>query len=120
MKKPKIQKPKSLPMRFHQGCLKQLDRRTELYGSLSQSFDAIVEDLGDAEQVSRIEQCLIERFVFCDYLVRKLEIDVANGNDQLQTYWRLCNTLNSIAAKLGINRRPRSESGLKDYLKGKA
>jgi len=115
-------KKRTLPRRYQQDFLETLDRRTELYANLARSYHEILTDLGD--NPSRLEQSLAERFVFVEFLLRKLEVQIAsNGHsrDTVDRWWRLNNSLNSLAAKLGIRRRVTPDDGaglLEKYIEG--
>ena len=105
---------KKLPNKYQEHWLGTLDCRTKLFFNTNETYQRIILDLGGFENISRIEQSLIERFVYVEFLIRKLESEGTNGDEQefLETYLKLSNSLNSISAKLGCAKRSSGVSEL--------
>jgi hypothetical protein len=111
----------SPPAKYQEGFLEKMDLRTTLYNNLNTSYKQVVRDLGGAGNLSRLELSLIERFVYCELLIRKTELEMANSDNGsqkkfLMKWVRLNNAINSIIAKLGISKRKTQESDLAKYL----
>jgi len=108
------------PAKYQEGFLTKMDFRTEKFHNLDRSFQQVVSDLGG--DLSRLELSLCERFVYIEMLIRGLEIEGANGDENafLDRYIKLSNSLNSICAKLGISRRKPEGSELQKYIEEKA
>ena len=100
-----------------------MDFRTEIYHNMDREFRQVVTDLGGRENLSVLELGLVERFVFCSFLVRDCEIKLAvgengNGNTEklLENWLHLTGVINSISKKLGIQIRKSKDSKLKKQL----
>lgn len=107
---------------YQQGFLSKLDGRTEVYLNLDRTYRAIISDLGGFGSVSRIERSLVERYVFCEYHIRELEVRMSKNGDNTELFenWiKLNNAINSIAAKLGVAIRKPKGGKLKEYIKEK-
>jgi hypothetical protein len=100
---------KELPHSYKPGYLAQLDRRTELFQRLNGNFLSVVEDLGGASEIGHVKQALVERFVFLEAVLHKIEADLANNPDATQDLigkWiQAVNSLTGLAKTLGIERR---------------
>lgn len=106
---------------YMEGFLHRLDFRMEEYVNMAKCYAQLISDLGGVENLSRIEQSLIERFVFVEYHIRKIEMEMIksqNGNSkELVEQWQhYNNAINSIAAKLGTTIRKPKGSKLKKHL----
>jgi len=107
IKKRRIDK-KSLPPRYEPGFLEKLDRRTEIFKVLRRSFTQIASDLGGEEELSHIQHALVERFVFLEATLTKIEHDMAtnpDGSEQFSRWVQAVNSLTGLAKTLGIQRR---------------
>lgn len=104
-------KPQALPTAYAPGFLKQLDQRTELCRALRERFDSVAVDLGGAGELSGIKSSLLERFVFLEATLVRLEADMAEADDakvasEIMARWiQACNALLGFAKTLGIERR---------------
>lgn len=98
-----------LPKVYRPGYLAQLDRRTELFQRLHGNFLNIADDLGGQPELSHIKSSLIERYVFLEAVLHKIESDLANNPDaapELLGRWiQAVNSLTGLAKTLGIERR---------------
>lgn len=108
----------SPPAKYQENFINRMDERTEVYHNLDKAYQKTVSDLGGVDNLSRIELSLIERFIYIEMLLRKLEVEGQNGDEEkfLERYIKLSNSLNSVSAKLGVSKRSISDSKLKDYL----
>ena len=110
-----------VPIKYQQGFMKGMDTRTAKFHNLDKSFQQIIRDMGGKENISRLELGLIERFVYCEYLIRQVEYEMSQSDNgikgKLLGRWiKLDNAINSICAKLGISKRSTGKSELTDYL----
>jgi len=121
---PRKRKRIALPTKFKPGFLNGLDGRTELAQALKLRFDDISYDLGGIEELSAIKASLLERFIWLEATLSKIEADLANTGDaktaaDVMTRWiQGCNLLLGIARTLGMERQVKSVD-LKTYVKGK-
>jgi hypothetical protein len=96
-------------MTFEPGFLAKLDRRTEVARLLRERFDGIAADLGG--QLSGIQASLLERFVFLEASLMKLEAEMAKAKDakttsEIMARWtQACNALLGIGRTLGLERQ---------------
>lgn len=113
---------KPLPERYEVGFLKGLDRRTDLYRRVSESYESILEDLGGEKSISRVRLALVERFVFLEAVLRESEREIAANpklhDDKLNRWIQALNSLSGIAKTIGLERKAKSVS-LKAYVGGK-
>lgn len=114
-------KPGELPTRYAPGFIATLDGRTELARLLRLRFDTIACDLGGADSLSSIKSSLLERFIWLEATLSRIEADLAATADpkasaELLSRWiQGCNSLLGIAKTLGIERQMQSVS-LKTYV----
>ena len=111
--------PQDLPVKFHAGFLAELDGRTELARALRADYDAIVSDVGGAEEIGHVKSALIERFVWLEAILRGIEQDLVNGThkaDVLGKWIQAVNSLSGLAKVLGIERKMRTVD-LQAYVK---
>jgi len=103
---------KNLPKKYEPGFLGQLDRRTELFYRLNGSYQAIATDLGGESELSHVKGALVERFVFLEAVLTKLENDMATNPEcsgELLGKWiQAINSLTGLAKTLGIERKLQS------------
>jgi hypothetical protein len=112
-----------VPAVFRPGFLERLDGRTEIAKSLRARFDEVVADLGGLEDLSGIRVSLLERFVFLERLLAKLEEEMAQAPDSktamdIAGKWAQClNTFTGLARTLGLDRKAKTLD-LNAYLNG--
>lgn len=118
-------KPQTLPATFKAGFLADLDKRTELAKTLRANYDAIVTDIGGAEDVGHVKGSLVERFVWLEAILQTIEHDLVNGSidkaEALGRWIQAVNSLAGLAKVLGVERKaaarpwamPTSEEGSK-------
>ncbi len=98
----------------------ELDRRTDLYRSLRKRFDEIAIASGKQE-VAPVRQSLIERFVFLEALIRKLEARAAEEElaDKTIGQWvQANNALLGLAKTIGIDAKQPNGQSLESYVNG--
>lgn len=100
-----------LPGKFEPGFIAETNNSTLLYKQLRRAFDEIVEDLGGESDLSHLKATLIERTVFLEAMLTKIEHDLATdpeAADRLLSRWtQAFNALVGAAKTLGIERRIR-------------
>ena len=74
-------RPQALPAKYEPGFLAKLDQRTELARLLRERFQGIAHDLGGPDDLSGIKASLLERFVFLEATLSRLECDLAGSED---------------------------------------
>lgn len=100
----------ALPPKFKTGFLTSLDGRTDLAKALRQNFDAIVEDVGGANELSHVKRALVERFVWLEGILQTLEHDIVASDPtvrgEIVAKWiQGVNSLSGLAKVLGTDRR---------------
>ena|SRR6266576_3732540 len=104
-------KPQSIGESYTPGFLTKLDQRTELCRMLRERFDSIASDLGGVDQLSRIKSSLLERFLWLEAVLGKIETtlglleDPKTASALLGTWIQACNSLMGIAKVLGVERQ---------------
>src|SRR5262245_57244960 len=118
-------KPQDVPAAYVPGFIGKLDQRTELARLLRARFDSLATDLGGAESLSGIKASLLERLVFLEAALSRMEAEIAQAPDakaaaEITARWvQATNALLGIAKTLGIERQAR-EVDLKTYVAANA
>ncbi len=114
---------KRAPKRYQTGFLAKLDGRFITYKELKSSFDEVTGDLGGAEGLSHVQVCLVERFVFLEFVLRQIEQRIATEpkkSAKLISRWvQALNSLIGLGRVVGLERRARKVASLQAYVKGK-
>ncbi len=112
-----------LPSKYERGFLKGLDRRTQIYARLTAIHDEIVDDLGGKDGLSHTKLALIERFVFLEAVIQKMELDMAKSKtlngEELNRWIQGLNSMTGLAKTIGLERRQRAVN-VRDYAKKRA
>jgi len=117
----RIRRRLEVPSRFAHGFLAELDQRTALYQELRGRLDALMADLGGADQLSYAQQALCQRAVWLEFWLQREEGKLAQGNEFDVGRWtQACNALAGILGKLGLERRAKPVPHLHDYLQQQA
>jgi hypothetical protein len=110
----------TLPERYEPGFLASMDRRTDLYRTLLANYEEIVEDSGGEVALAHTMRALIERFVFLEAMLQRLETQIVlepKKTGTLVNRWiQGVNTLQGLAGRIGIERRLKKTLTLKTYL----
>jgi hypothetical protein len=113
---------RTLPTKFYRGCIKSLDQRTELAKRLNQAFQNIVLDLGGFDALSHTRLALIERFVFLEHTLQKIECRIGKRpkqSEELLGRWiQGLNSLQGLAKTIGLQRKQKTLD-VKSYVAGK-
>ena len=114
------QRRQKLPSKYSAGFLRQFDQRTETYALLTKAFVEVLEDMGGIEKLSHVQICMAERFVFLEFVIRSIEIRIAENpekSDQLISRWVVrVNSLSGLGKKIGLERRAKKISSLESYV----
>jgi hypothetical protein len=106
-------KPAELPAKVAPGFVDSLDGRSLLARALRQRFEAIATDLGGESELSALKASLLERLVWLEAMLGKIETDLAaaaNAADASKTLAQWIQAVNSftgIAKTLGLERSMR-------------
>jgi len=99
----------ALPKLFQPGFIDELDCRTLMARALRQRFESIAADLGGIDALSTIKASLIERFVFLEAVLLRMEAALANTDDakasaEVVARWvQSVNAYQGLAKVLGVN-----------------
>lgn len=74
-------KPVEAPVKYVPGFIRNLDRRTEVARRLRARFDGLLEELGGEEQLGGMKLSLLERFVWMEKTIEKLEAAMRAADD---------------------------------------
>lgn len=117
---PRKYRPKqpTLPDKFEPGALSKLDLRSELGKNLRTRYFAICRDLGGQDRLSYLQQSLIERAIFLEHQLQRMEVELMESQlgegEQKQTaqviakvlgQWiQAINSFSGLCAKLGLGK----------------
>lgn len=111
------------PIKYETNFLAKLDKRTDAYHLLNNSFQDIMSDLGGGESLSHVQKCLTERFVFLEYVLRTIELRIASApkkSTKLISRWiQALNSLVGLGRTIGLERRAKKVVNLAAYVEGK-
>lgn len=123
MRKNTNHKLMKLPKKYEAGFITKLDQRTETFLLLNTAYQEVLSDLGGVEMLSHTKQCLVERFIFLEFMMRKWELRLVRKpkkNAHLISRWiQAINSLNGLARILGLERRAKKITSLQAYVKDK-
>jgi hypothetical protein len=111
-----------VPRKFRPGFLARLDGRTEIARALRDRFDTIAADLGGPSELSAIKASLLERFLFGELWLTRLELQIATAPDattaaDISARWIYgLNAFVGLARTLGLDRKAKTLD-LETYLK---
>ena len=109
-----------LPAKYKAGFLKEFDRRTETFQSLNSSYQEVMSDMGGPENLSHVQVCLAERFIFLEFVLRRLERRIANNpkkSEALLGRWiQGLNSISGLAKTIGLERRAKKIFSLEKYI----
>lgn len=97
------------------GHLDKYDKRSKIYMILKSNYDAVAEDIGGLENLSRVKLSLIERFVFAQQYLRALERRIIHCKKRklkakLMTQWGYhCNSLLGLSKKIGLDKKHKAK-----------
>ncbi len=103
-------KPKRLdpPPKYEPGFIARLDSRTGIAKILRANFEAVANDLGGVDELSHVQSALVERFVFLQATLSKIEADMVEDPEEaseIMGRWiQAVNSLTGLAKTLGIKR----------------
>jgi hypothetical protein len=119
-------KRKDLPVKYQEGFLRGMDRRTEIAGRLRGALDAILSDIGNPNELTHARKVLCERFVFLEYMLGNLEAQIAKvGEDNPKAalkmfgWWTVAlNSAVGLARSAGLlSRNAKPVVNLREYVR---
>ena len=123
--KEKVEKKKrkrvKVPAKYEPGFLVRLDGRLEATKILNSAYDEVTADMGGMQNLSHVQLCLAERFVFLEYVMRRLENRIANNPKKsavlLSRWIQGLNSVSGLAKTIGLERRAKKIDSLESYVK---
>jgi hypothetical protein len=101
-------KLQELPRKFDVGFLDKMDARKTLARLMRDGFDELSEDLGGKDNMSYVKASLVERFIYLEAILSKIEIQMFESDskfDNLFSRWTMAtNTFLGLARTLGLER----------------
>ena len=100
----------SLPVAYRPGFMASMDGRLAITHALLGRFNEVAEDLGGVDNLSSIQRSLLERYIWLECMITRIEADMANAEDGassagLTSQWiQACNSLMGFSKTLGLNR----------------
>ena len=119
-------KNKLVPVKYQEGFLRGLDKRTEIAGRLRGAYQAILSDIGNAKELTHARKTLCERFVFLEFMLGSIEAQVAKVADTkpkaaLKLFGRWLMALNAavgLARSAGLlSRNAKPITNLREYVR---
>lgn len=110
----------SIPERYAPDFMARLDRRTVLGKAVVDRYSAILADLGGEESLTNVKRSLARRFTWFEIMIEGMECRAASGEEiDIGSWTQLINSWLGIARMLGLERKAKHSSGLKDRLREK-
>lgn len=110
------------PKKYETNFLAKMDKRSQAYQLLKESFDEITADRGGVEQLSHVQLCLIEKFCFMEFLLRKKELEMAESNKNgkrdknFGSYVQWLNCMIGLSKVVGLERQAKKITSLQSYI----
>lgn len=114
-------KRQTVPTLYRPNFMALMDGRLEITKALHARYDAIATDLGGIDALSTIQRSLLERFIWLEASVSKLEAEMGTASDAvlaaaiMDKWTRACASLLNFAKTLGLH-RIKKKVDLKDYI----
>lgn len=110
-------KVQTLPDRYSEEWVSQLDNRTRLAATVNERLQALSADLGDWESLSYQRRSLIKRVVWLEIVIEQQEAALSRGEEVDQgRMTQATNTLIGLLKTLGLDRVPRDVPNIAEYL----
>ena len=120
-KKNKNHKADTLPAKYTAGFLAELDGRTKVFELLREAHSEILQDLGGENNLSHVQRCLVERFVFLEMVLRNIEAKIATNPkesaEMLSRWIQGLNSLSGLAKTIGLSRKGKKIASLQTYIR---
>ena len=115
---------KKVPKKYQANFLAKMDKRTEVYQVLNNSFQEIMSDLGGKDNLSHVQVSLCERFCFLEFVLMSIEKQITEcKRKQAQALigrWvQGINSLSGLAKIIGLERRAKKVESLQSYVQKK-
>jgi hypothetical protein len=115
-------KLKSLPAKYTQRVSSwDLDWRSPMGIQVMSELLTLAQDLGGWDELSRMEQILVERATFLSLKVSEFETAMLAGEPtklDAGVHSNYCNVLSGILSKLGLKRRSKPVRSLREVMSG--
>jgi len=113
-----------MPKRYETNFLAKMDSRTHIFHLLNNAYKAIMSDLGGQESLSHIQLCLVERFVFLEFVLKSIEHQIVTEPKKkigklINRWIYAINCLTGLGKTVGLERRAKKIANLQSYIKGK-
>jgi hypothetical protein len=107
----------SIPEKYSPDFMERLDRRTVLGKAVVDHYQAIVADLGGAENLTTVRHGLVRRYVWFSTMIEGMECRAAAGESiDIGSWTQLTNTWLGIAKMLGLERKSKPVKSLRQHL----
>lgn len=107
----------SIPEKYTPDFMDRLDRRTVLGKAVSQTYHAVVSDLGGDDNLTTVKRSLVRRFVWFETMIQGIECRAAAGDPvDIGVWTQLTNSWLGIARMLGLERKSRPVKRLREAL----
>ncbi len=107
----------SIPSKYKPDFFDRLDKRTVLGKAVVSRFEAIVVDMGGADNLANVKLSLVRRFTWFEVMIEGMECRAAAGEAvDIGSWTQLVNSWLGIARMLGLERRAKSASSLRERL----
>lgn len=114
-------KRKRILAKYEPGFLQTLDGRLEVAKILNSAFDEVTDDMGGKDSLCHTQLALAERFVFLEYVLRRIETRIAlnpKKSGKLLSRWiQGLNSLNGLAKVIGLKRNAKKVQCLESYVR---
>ena len=109
----------TIPAQYRPDFMERLDRRTVLGKAVSQTYGAVVADMGGAENLTTVKLSLVRRFVWFETMIQGMECQAAAGEAvDIGSWTQLVNSWLGIARMLGLERKAKPAKRLRDVIEG--
>jgi hypothetical protein len=97
-----------LPTKVRPGWLRKLDQRSVIARTLLVRLSQITDHLGGVDNISAIEQSLLERFIHVEAIACAMEGEMRDGKPiHVPEYMSAVDRLHGLGRTLGLKRRAR-------------
>lgn len=116
-------KKQLLPEKYRHKFLRQMDGRLSLVKALKALRRDIINDCGGHEELSKMRLILINRLVYGTAILETIEAEFSEqgtiSKEQISKWVQMCNTVQGLLSKLGLDRAVKQVTNLQDYIDSK-
>lgn len=109
-------RPRELPDDFEPGIIRQLDQRTQVARQLQARLYGLADDLGGWDHLSFQKKVLVERIIWMEHHLRRLDSKAVQGEDVLAQLTQMQNSLVGLLRTVGLEREVRTVNSLEDVI----